>query len=81
MQWILFLVRIDLTPPVEGYVKDGAVKGQDIRYSSEAASVGANWDGYTDPESGIRDYRLSVYKVDKGNDNEIDDDIMFQSAS
>lgn len=51
---------VDVTPPVPGLVVDGSDITNDDNFTSEAATVTTTWDGFYDPESGIRDYAVSV---------------------
>ena len=51
---------MDLTEPEAGWVQDGIVRGEDITYSAEAASVYSNWGDYFDPESGIDSYTVTL---------------------
>ena len=56
-------VHIDLTPPVPGSVYDGREEGPtDVVFSSESATVSSQWEGFTDPESGITEYKVSVFR-------------------
>ncbi|XP_070572594.1 uncharacterized protein [Ptychodera flava] len=55
-------VLFDATAPVEGELRDGLDPSVDMKYSSETATVSANWNGYTDPESGILQYDVSIYR-------------------
>ena len=52
---------VDLTPPDAGSIYDGLVTGIDLQYSSNAFSVQANWINYTDDESGISHYTITVF--------------------
>lgn len=55
---------VDATPPDAGMVYDGLVTGVDLHYSSDAFSVQANWINFTDVESGISQYTVTVlYRV------------------
>ena len=56
-------VIVDLTPPVSGIIVDGnETDFTNVQFSSEPASVKAQWADYSDPESGIRDYKITVYR-------------------
>ncbi|CAH1802777.1 unnamed protein product [Owenia fusiformis] len=55
-------VSIDMTKPIKGWIKDGLDKDIDSNFTSKTASVQVNWNGYGDPESGIVDYSLAVYR-------------------
>ena len=57
---------VDLTPPVSGWVVDGLSPGEDLQYSSDSASVRLMFGGFSDPESDIKDYQLSVYRKHNG---------------
>ncbi|CAH1258771.1 JAG1 [Branchiostoma lanceolatum] len=63
-------VLVDTTPPTMGWIKDGLDKDADMQFSSEQSSISANWAGFTDPESGIASYSVSVTRrhASKGND-------------
>ncbi|XP_060074374.1 uncharacterized protein LOC132554093 [Ylistrum balloti] len=54
-------ILIDITPPLPGIIWDGPVKGNDIDFSSETATKSCNWDNFTDPESHIAKYDISLY--------------------
>ncbi|CAH1239174.1 HEG1 [Branchiostoma lanceolatum] len=56
-------VLFDATPPVEGSLRDGLEPDSDLQFSSEPSTVSANWDGYSDPESGIGDYAVTVQRT------------------
>ncbi|XP_066289112.1 uncharacterized protein [Branchiostoma lanceolatum] len=56
-------VLFDATPPVEGTLRDGLEPDSDLQFSSEPSTVSANWDGYSDPESGIGDYAVTVQRT------------------
>ncbi|XP_077996024.1 uncharacterized protein LOC144449371 [Glandiceps talaboti] len=62
-------VLYDATPPVEGWIKDGLDPTKDMVYSSERATVSANWDGFYDPESSMKEYTVTVWRkhADTGN--------------
>ncbi|CAH1783351.1 unnamed protein product, partial [Owenia fusiformis] len=55
-------VLVDMTNPVRGWMKDGLDKDIDRNFTSKTASVLVNWGGFEDPESGIDDYSLAVYR-------------------
>ncbi|XP_066275501.1 uncharacterized protein [Branchiostoma lanceolatum] len=56
-------VLFDATPPVEGTLRDGLEPDSDLQFSSEPSTVSANWDGYSDPESEIGDYAVTVQRT------------------
>ncbi|XP_035668224.1 uncharacterized protein LOC118410558 isoform X2 [Branchiostoma floridae] len=61
-------VLFDATPPLEGTLRDGLEPDSDLEFSSEPSTVSANWDGYSDPESDISDYAVTVQRTSlKGN--------------
>ncbi|VDI79784.1 Hypothetical predicted protein [Mytilus galloprovincialis] len=54
-------VTVDLTEPESGEVIDGVQTGfTDLKFSPSTAKVGAQWNGFHDPESGIQQYEVSV---------------------
>ena len=56
-------MTVDLTPPVQGSVYDGLFPGPaDLEFSSKPATVSAQWQGFSDPESGIEDYQVTIYR-------------------
>eukprot|EP00058_Branchiostoma_floridae_P003025 XP_002588513.1 hypothetical protein BRAFLDRAFT_79466 [Branchiostoma floridae] len=63
-------VLFDATPPVEGTLRDGLEPDSDLAFSSEPSTVSANWDGYSDPESGIGDYAVTVQRTHSLGDGE-----------
>ncbi|KAJ8312545.1 hypothetical protein KUTeg_009918 [Tegillarca granosa] len=54
-------VLVDLTPPLPGWIKDGKMKPKDIAYSSESATKNCYWGNFSDPESHMAEYEVSVY--------------------
>ena len=57
------IVTLDLTPPVSGYIYDGNDEDSvDVKYSSESACVAAFWGNFSDPESNIENYIVSVHR-------------------
>ncbi|XP_061168901.1 uncharacterized protein LOC133178169 [Saccostrea echinata] len=54
-------VLIDTTPPLSGYAVDGPDLSEDISFSSETATKFVTWDNFSDPESGIEKYAVTVY--------------------
>ncbi|XP_070573548.1 uncharacterized protein [Ptychodera flava] len=55
-------VLYDETAPVEGWIKDGLDTERDMAFSPKAATVSANWDGYYDPESQIKEFMVTVWR-------------------
>ncbi|XP_038062441.1 uncharacterized protein LOC119732930 [Patiria miniata] len=65
---------VDLTPPIQGSVYDGLLPGPtDLDFSSEPATVEAQWKGFSDPESGIEDYQVTVYRKNDESANHTND--------
>ncbi|XP_070573675.1 uncharacterized protein [Ptychodera flava] len=56
-------VLYDETPPESGWIKDGEDTEKDMIYSPLASTVSANWDDFSDPESGIDNYVISIWKT------------------
>ncbi|XP_061188852.1 uncharacterized protein LOC133197029 [Saccostrea echinata] len=54
-------VLVDKTPPVPGYAVDGPTLLEDTSFSSETATKSVTWENFTDPESGIEKYYVSVF--------------------
>lgn len=52
---------VDITPPIRGMVSDGKRNERELKFSSETVSKYANWEGFSDPESGIAEYKIDVY--------------------
>ncbi|XP_067670393.1 uncharacterized protein [Haliotis asinina] len=52
-------ILVDNSPPEAGVVKEGAVDGPDVDYTSED-TVLVNWAGFIDHESGISHYLVSL---------------------
>eukprot|EP00117_Sycon_ciliatum_P027766 scpid3355/ scgid1491/ len=53
-------VLVDRVPPTGGAVFDGSTTGVDIMYQSNTDQLSANWNGFVDSESGIKNYVVSV---------------------
>lgn len=54
---------IDLSPPILGSAVDGNQENfEDLEYSSAKSSLAVQWDGFSDPESGIKEYAIKVLK-------------------
>ena len=60
--WFSIAVRVDISPPVTGVVRDGILSDVDQSYSSSLTTVEANWNGFYDYESSIAQYAVSVYR-------------------
>ncbi|XP_033637723.1 uncharacterized protein LOC117298529 [Asterias rubens] len=76
-------VSVDLTPPVQGSVYDGLLPGPtDLEFSSKPATVSAQWQGFSDPESGIEDYQVTVYRKHSDSENATNDfEVIHEAAS
>lgn len=55
------LVLVDTTPPIPGYAVDGSNLKKDLVFSSKTATKTVSWNNFTDPESGIDNYVVSIY--------------------
>lgn len=53
---------VDRTPPLAGTVNDGERVGTDIDYTSSTSMLCVNWQGFSDPESGISAIRWTIGK-------------------
>ena len=63
MYFFYFLiVLVDLTPPIPGIIHDGSSIERDLHFTSDSSTISAVWSGYTDPQSEIILYRVSVGK-------------------
>ena len=54
-------VLVDLTNPIGGYVIDGLEIDGVIYYTSNPTMVQAVWGNFSDPESGIVEYNVTIY--------------------
>ncbi|XP_062588035.1 uncharacterized protein LOC134249704 [Saccostrea cucullata] len=54
-------VLVDKTPPLPGFAVDGPSLLKDTSFSSETATKSVTWENFTDPESGIEKYYVSVF--------------------
>ncbi|KAI6655616.1 hypothetical protein LOD99_2114 [Oopsacas minuta] len=54
-------VLVDLTNPIGGYVLDGLEITNTIHYTSNPTLVQAVWGNFSDPESGISQYNVTIY--------------------
>lgn len=60
------LVLVDTTPPIPGYAVDGSNLKKDLVFSSEISTKIVSWNNFTDPESGIDNYVVSIYITMQG---------------
>lgn len=51
-------LTIDLTSPEQGSVFDGL--GVDINWTNQTTSFSANWNGFSDSQSGVKEYKVSI---------------------
>ncbi|XP_070573761.1 uncharacterized protein [Ptychodera flava] len=64
-------VLYDETPPEAGWIKDGEDTEKDMIYSPLASTVSANWDDFSDPESGIDNYVISIWKTNPSEGSQV----------
>ena len=57
-------VLVDLTNPISGFVLDGLRIDEPIHYTSNPTMVQAVWGNFSDPESGIVRYNVTIYVAD-----------------
>ena len=57
---VSYPIIIDRTPPTKGTLNDGSTLGKDINYQSNTTSICINWQGISDPHSGISLYQWGV---------------------
>ena len=62
---LIITVLVDTTPPVAGWIHDGDDRTEDMKYSSQTATIKAVWDNFTDPESKIAHYTVKVLVNDQ----------------
>ena len=55
-------IVVDRTPPLIGIINDGAVISLDTEYQSSLDTICVNWEGFSDPESGIASIVWSIGK-------------------
>ena len=46
-------ITVDRSPPLAGTVNDGGEVDTDIDYTDSTTQLCVNWEGFSDPESGI----------------------------
>ena len=54
------LVLVDITDPIKGWVIDGSNANNDMDYSKETAYFGCAWGNFSDAESGINHFIVTV---------------------
>ena len=57
------IVTIDTSPPTLGTVLDGT---SNISYSSSLTTISAMWSNFEDPQSGITNYAIKIYRQPSG---------------
>lgn len=55
-------IMVDRTPPLAGTVNDGKRVGTDIDYTPSTSMLCVNWQGFSDPESGISSIQWTIGK-------------------
>ena len=58
--FLIVVVKVDVTPPSSGNVADGS--SSDIQYSHSLTTLSATWNGFSDEQSGIDHYTVTVYR-------------------
>ncbi len=53
-------IMVDRTPPLAGTVNDGSVISLDASYQSSLDTLCVNWEGFSDPESGVTEIEWTV---------------------
>ena len=53
-------LKVDRSPPTTGVVRDGPSRGDDLTYQADADILCVNFDGFTDPHSGVGQYQWMV---------------------
>ena len=56
-------ITVDRSPPLEGTVNDGADVGTDTDYTDSTSQLCVNWEGFSDPESGISMIQWAIGKT------------------
>lgn len=59
-------IRVDRTPPVAGYVRDGSTADND--YQNNNSTICVSWGGFSDPDTGISLYQWKVETSSGSND-------------
>ena len=53
-------IIIDRSPPTSGQLNDGPIKDSDADYQSDKAEICVNWEGISDPHSGVPSFQWGV---------------------
>ena len=53
-------VKVDRSPPTTGVVRDGPSHGADLDFQADVDTLCVNFDGFTDPHSGVGQYQWIV---------------------
>lgn len=56
-------ITVDRSPPLAGTVNDGAGVGTDTDYTDSTSQLCVNWEGFSDPESGISVMQWAIGKT------------------
>ena len=56
-------VSVDRSPPLAGTVNDGGDVGTDIDYTESDSQLCVNWEGFSDPESGVSSIHWAVGEI------------------
>ena len=53
-------VKVDRSPPTMGVVQDGPSRGVDLAFQANSNILCMNYDGFTDPHSGVGQYQWLI---------------------
>ena len=56
-------ITVDRSPPLAGSVNDGEEVGTDVDYIDSTSQLCVNWEGFSDPESGISAIQWAIGKM------------------
>ncbi|XP_067658325.1 uncharacterized protein [Haliotis asinina] len=57
-------VIVDMTPPIQGDIVDGRSPSfRDQKFSTQKATIGAEWRAFSDPESSLREYSVQILRA------------------
>lgn len=56
-------ITVDRSPPLAGTVNDGGEVGIDVDYTDSTNQLCVNWEGFSDPESGISSIHWAIGEI------------------
>ena len=74
-------VKVCCDPPTGGIVTVADAAGDAVTYLTDQASATISWDGFVEPCSGVREYLVSVVRLDGGAEQLVWQSVLYKVSS